>query len=427
MTSKGDIGNPFDPAYLVTLDEIYHSHWCAAKRQRIRLLESAFRQFWPGGHPTSLIHVTGTNGKGSVIYYLEQGLRSTGPVGAWNGPHLFDYRERFHINSQPVTSAEVVDIYRQKILPLQDRLGAEHPGHSLSFAEIGILISLHLFDRHRVKWGMMEVGAGGRYTPLMGLEMTACVLTNVGSDHTKTLGSEMWQRALEKAGIARHGVPFFTAARGDSLFFVRKAVLAEGGEFFPLTGAEEKEVARMIPDAPTFKIRNIALAVKTIRHFYPDFQFFPSLFQGDMQGRFWQVAPNIIADVSHNSDKVRHFIDYLKSRYPGRKFRFIVGLTRKRQADRVLAPLLDIAEHVVITSASYAGRDPIEIFSEMKKKGFTNLEIIADPVKAYNREKETMRDQDILVLTGSAYMIEQALNPNPYIKHLNRTYGRRYR
>jgi dihydrofolate synthase/folylpolyglutamate synthase len=463
----------FDPKYLVTLDEIYHSHWAARKKQRMKFLREAIDYFWPKGHPSRLIHVTGTNGKGSVIYYLEQGLRLAGNTGSWTGPHVFDYAERFHLNTQMVSHENIIKIYREILLPFQEKFIQHHPGESLSFAELGILLSLHLFDQYEVKWGMMEVGAGGRYTPLMALDMDACILTNVGSDHPKTLGTELWQRALEKAGIARPGIPFFTGAEEPALTYVRKAAEAEGAPVYIVTshnnqvspnqkllrgGARKAQsagrkanntiyavrkapcamrlppgrrrqneletIAAVIGEQPEYKLRNLALAVKVIRHFYPEFEFKPGTMTADLPARFWKVTPNIIADVSHNEDKIRRLAEQLRFSYPSQRFRFIIGLTRSRDMRRVFAPILELAEHIVITSASYAGQDPDEL-AEQLRKDFQSIEVIEDPKAAFEREKERLKENQILVLTGSAYMIDQALNPNPYIRHLNATFGRR--
>ena len=73
MVENKDLYNAglFDPKYLVTLDEIYHSHWAARKKQRMKFLRKAVDYFWPKGHPSRLIHVTGTNGKGSCVAMLE--------------------------------------------------------------------------------------------------------------------------------------------------------------------------------------------------------------------------------------------------------------------------------------------------------------------------------------------------------------------
>ncbi|MGD2089291.1 MAG: Mur ligase family protein [Candidatus Aminicenantes bacterium] len=450
----------FDPKYLVTLDEIYHSHWAARKKQRMKFLREAVDYFWPKGHPSRLMHVTGTNGKGSVIYYLEQGLGFAGNTGSWTGPHVFDYAERFHLNTQMVSHENIVKIYREMLLPFQEKFMQTHPGESLSFAELGILLSLHLFDQHEVKWGMMEVGAGGRYTPLMALDMDACILTNVGSDHPKTLGTELWQRALEKAGIARPGVPFFTSAEEPALTYVRKTAEAEGAPVYIVGGHDNQfsprddennqkllrgvqgggfleksppgrrrqneleAIAAVIGEQPAYRLRNLALAVKVIRHFYPEFEFKPGTMSVELPARFWKVTPNIIADVSHNEDKIHRLAEQLRFNYPSQRFRFIIGLTRSRNVRRVFAPILELAEHIVITSASYAGQDPNEL-AEQLRKDFGAIEVIEEPKAAFEREKEKLKENQILVLTGSAYMIDQALNPNPYIRHLNATFGRR--
>lgn len=192
----------FDPAYLVTLDEIYHGTWTARKKRRIELLRRAIEHFWPGGHPARFVHVSGTNGKGSVAHYLEQGLRFAGATGSWTGPHLFDYAERFHLSGEQASRAEITGVYRRLVEPYQGTLPAGEP---LGFPELGILVALHLFARRGVAWAMMESGVGGRYTPLMALPAAACIVTNVGGDHPLSLGRELWQRALEKAGIAQIG------------------------------------------------------------------------------------------------------------------------------------------------------------------------------------------------------------------------------
>jgi dihydrofolate synthase/folylpolyglutamate synthase len=414
----------FEPAYLVTLDEIYHSHWAARKKRRMQFLREAVEFFWTNGHPSRLIHVTGTNGKGSVIYYIEQGLQSAGNTGSWTGPHVFDYAERFHINTKRVSHEDIVDIYRDKLMPYQEEFIQRCPGESLSFAELGILTALHLFEKYEVKWGMMEVGAGGRYTPLMALDMKACILTNVGDDHPKTLGTELWQRALEKAGIARPGVPLFTSAEEPALTYVCKTAEDEGASLHIVDQHDLDEVRSVMGDHPEFKIRNLALAIKVIRHFYPEFQFTDEHMKADLPARFWKVAPNIIADVSHNADKVQRLVEQLKYNYPKRKFRFLLGLTRSRDARQVFAPILELAEYIVVTGASYPGQDPQEL-ADLLKKDFQAVEVIENPKEAFDREKERLKEDEILVLTGSAYMIDQALNPNAYIKHLNATFGRR--
>jgi len=412
----------FEPAYLVTLDEIFHSPWAAGKRQRMYFLREAVNHSWPNGHPSRLIHVTGTNGKGSVIHYLEQGFPAK--TGSWTGPHVFDYAERFHIDGKIVGHEEIVKIYRETLLPYQEHFIKKYPGNALSFAELGILLALHLFEKYGVEWGMMEVGAGGRYTPLMALDMAACILTNIGEDHPQTLGAEPWQRALEKAGIARPGIPFFTAAEEPTLAYVCKAAEAEGAAVHVLEPQEIDALRIPADKEPGFKLRNLALACKVIRYFYPDADLSPAKMDGHLPARFWLVEPNIIADVAHNVNKISKLAEQLRIAYPGRKFRFLLGLSRSRDVREVFAPILELAEHIVMTGASYAGQPPAEL-AALLRKDFAAVEAIPVPAEALEIEKKRLKPGEILVLTGSAYMIDQALNPNPYLKHLNATFGRR--
>lgn len=426
MPEKKNNSNSFQPRYLVTLDEIYHSHWAARKRRRMGFLSEAIDHFWPDGHPTRLIHITGTNGKGSTAHHLEQGLKFTGATGSWTGPHVFDYAERFHINGEIASHEDIVSIYQRMLLPYQEEFCRRTPGESLSFAELGILLTLHLFDKYDVKWGIMEVGAGGRYTPLMALDMDACILTNVGHDHPKTLGTEMWQRALEKAGIARESAPFFTSADEPALTYVSQTAEAQGAEVYMVEEKDIAEVAGLMGKQPEFKLKNMALAVKTIRYFYPDFKFKDHVEQMTqaLPARFRHVADNIIADVSHNADKIQKLADQLKYSYPGKRFRFLIGLTRSRDAREVFTPIMELASHITVTSASYAGQEPQEL-ANVLKEDFAGIQVTMDPQTAFEQEKKNLRQDEILVLTGSAYMIDQAINPNPYIKHLNATFGRR--
>ncbi|MEA5510522.1 cyanophycin synthetase [Crocosphaera sp. UHCC 0190] len=414
----------FDPRYLVTLDEIYHSHWTTQKKQRIAFFREIIKYFWPKGHPTQLIEITGTNGKGSVAYYLEQGFKSVSRSGSWTGPHVFDYAERFHINGQQVTHDDIVAAYR-KIQELYGQFLKEgYEQTSLSFAETGILMTLHLFEQYDVKWGMMEVGCGGRYTPLMALDMVACVLTNVGNDHPQSLGTELWQRAMDKAGIARPGVPFFTAEMDAALPYVVKTAEAEGANVIQIDQKAVEKMRELQPNAPEFKLRNLALASQVIRYFHPELTL-PHLLEfmvSKLPGRFANVAPNVIVDVAHNPDKITRLAEELSYTYPNQKFCFLLGLTRSRDVRQVFESILKLAKRIVITGASYAGQDP-ESLAEQLRLDFPDVLVENNPEKAYQQELKRLEQDDILVLTGSAYMIDQAINSNPYIRHLNATYG----
>ena len=270
----------------------------------------------------------------------------------------------------------------------------------------------------------MEVGVGGRYTPLMALPMAACVLTNVGDDHPITLGTEPWQRALEKSGVARPGVPFFTSVQEELLPVVEAAVRAEGAECFPIDSRQTSQIAKALPSLPAYEHSNLALSLAAIRHLEPELPAEQALkaMTRRLPGRFWSPAPDLIVDVAHNRGKIAALAERLKLAYPGQTFRCLLGLTRKRDPVEVFSPLFEVASHLTVTGASYAGQDP-ESTARQLAGAFPNVAWEADPKRALARERAALAEGGKLVVTGSAYLIDQALNPDPFVQHLNASYG----
>ena len=114
--------------YYNVVDQIYHAEWAAAKLARLDLLAESIAALWPNGHPTRLIHVAGTGGKGSTCRFLEMGLSCFGKSGAFFSPHLFDYRERFSIGGEFASQADVMHTWEQRIRPFCTQSQPAQPG-----------------------------------------------------------------------------------------------------------------------------------------------------------------------------------------------------------------------------------------------------------------------------------------------------------
>lgn len=426
-----------EAAWITAVDEIYHDRWAIGKLLRIRLLRDSLRTFWPDGHPTRLAHVAGTNGKGSVCRLLEAALSSSAPAGAMVNPHLFDYAERFSLNGRFASHGEIAGLWRDKVRPHSlDRAQAQLE-HALSFAEAGILLALLLFERHGVRHGAIETGVGGRYAPTMAIDPALCILTDVGRDHPATLGRQTWQRALEKAGIARSGVPLLTAARGEALEVIA-TVAAEEQVSLTAIGSEDAQALRRralrlrpgLPDRPAHAWLNAALAFEAARRLDAgldeDAALGALLDAPSLPGRFWRVDEDLIADVAHNPDKLAALADQLATALPERPLRLVFGVSRNRDLAPMLAPLLARACAIVFTGAGYAGRDPEELLTECRRLAPDLPAVsIADPEEALRQAREARQGREIVLLTGSAYSVDQALNPDRFLKTLNAEYGRR--
>jgi dihydrofolate synthase/folylpolyglutamate synthase len=446
LSESGDDLESFIPnfPYYNTVDQIYHAEWSTVKLARLELLRRSIRALWPNGHPTRLVHVAGTAGKGSTSRLLETALSAAGRSGAFLGPHLFDYRERFSIDGEFVSQKTIHEAWQGRIQPFCVRMAAENPQRIHSFHEISILIALALFEAFDVQWAAMETGVGGRYDQTRGLDAEATVLTNVGSDHAHMLGPTLWQRTLDKAGIARRDVPFFTTERNPEGLDIIRAVCQDAGA--PLTVVDETAVERFrtklyspahtpLPEQALLTAEhqhwNGALAMATANYLLPmvdDGEILARLSRAQLLGRFWHVEEGIYADIAHNVEKIRVLVAEVQTKFPDYGKIFVVGISGQRVASEVFAALAGVAKAVIVTAASYKGQDPNAVRASIEQlTGDIPLLAISDPREALQAAKQMRGADDLIMLTGSTYMIEQMLTPDPYLRHLHATFGWRNR
>lgn len=430
--------------YYNTVDQIYHAEWSTAKLARLEQLRRSIQTLWPQGHPTRLVHVAGTAGKGSTSRLLEMALGAVGRSGAFMGPHLFDYRERFSIDGDFVSQAAIHETWHERIQPFCVRMTADNPQRVHTFHEVSILMALALFERYEVKWAAMETGVGGRYDQTRVLEVEAAALTNVGGDHAHMLGPTLWQRVLDKAGIARPDLPFFTTEQDPANLEIIRAVCQDVGA--PLTVVDEEAVNHFraqlespdyapLPDQALLTAAhqqwNGALVMATVNHLLPmvdNAVILERLRRTQLLGRFWRVEAGIYADIAHNVEKMRVLVAELQHKFPGKDKIFVVGISGQRVAGEVFAALSGVAKAVIVTAASYKGQDPNTVRASIEQlTGDIPTLAIADPREALQTAKQMRGENDLIILTGSTYMIEQMLNPDPYLRHLHATYGWRNR
>lgn len=155
------------------------------------------------------VHVAGTNGKGSVVAFLEAVLGAAGVrVGAYTSPDLGDPTERIRVGGKPIPVERLVELVRQAVLPVEELEAG--PGQPTYFEALTAAAFAH-FAAEGVELALVEAGLGGRYDATRALSWPLLsVVTQVEEDHRNFFGPGIWRAAWEKAGIARPGVPFLT-------------------------------------------------------------------------------------------------------------------------------------------------------------------------------------------------------------------------
>jgi len=166
-----------------------------------------------------IIHVTGSNGKGSVCNYLSSILIESGyKVGKYTSPHLKNINERITINNKNISNSDFAKT-TQKIKKIVEKMISKN--EEPTYFEILTAISFEYFKNRRVDYAIIEVGLGGKYDATNIVNPIISIITNISLEHQNILGKKISDIAEQKAGIIKEKVPIFTAAKDKSLQIIK--------------------------------------------------------------------------------------------------------------------------------------------------------------------------------------------------------------
>ena len=404
-------------------------------------MKEAVRHFWPepSGYPVKLVQVAGTSGKGSTSRFIQAGLSAYGKAGAYVKPHVFDFAERFVLDGTLVEHSEIASVWEEDVRPYCVESSLRGEGRALDHFEASLLIALKLFERHSLDWGVVETGMGGRYDPATALDVVATAVTNVGQDHEEALGVEHWQRALEKAGVCRPGVPLFSADQDTRSTKVLEEVCRDvGAPFHRVSFAEVERMKKLVARTgkqrnqdvllgSEHQIMNATLAAKVVDSLVGGAnldRLIKSFTAARYVGRFWKIENDVYADVAHNPSKTKALADELKSKFPGAKKVLVVGISGPRDPVAVMAPLVAQAKAIVVTSSGFKGQDPSKVYTRLRDAfPETPIHLAPNPATTLSVAKNLRGQSEVIVFTGSTYMVDQALNRDEHLRHLNASVG----
>ncbi len=404
-------------------------------------MKEAVRHFWPQppGYPVKLVQVAGTSGKGSTSQFIQTGLSAYGKAGAYVKPHVFDFAERFVVEGAPVEHSEIARVWEEDIRPYCVESSLRGEVWAIDHFEASLLVALKLFQRHRLDWAVIETGMGGRYDPATALDVVATVVTNVGQDHEEALGAEHWQRALEKAGICRPGIPLFSADQDPRSAGVLEEVCRDvGAPFHGVSAPEVERLKKLVARSgeperrgdllgSDHQLMNAALAAKVVESLVGGAtleRLARKFLAAKYVGRFWRIEKDVYADVAHNPSKTKALADELKARFPRTKKVLVVGISGPRDPVAVMAPLVAQAKAIVVTSAGFKGQDPDKVYARLRDAfPETPIHLAPNPATTLSVAKNLRGQSEVILFTGSTYMIDQALNRDEHLRHLNASVG----
>ena len=378
-----------------------------------------------------IIHVAGTNGKGSVCAYLNAMLLAGGKkTGLFTSPHLVRINERFQINGEDVSDEQFLDAFL-KVEKAAKEYEAEGEGHP-SYFETLFLMGMLIFKEAGVEYLVMETGLGGRLDATNVVEKPlACIITSISRDHTEYLGDTLEAIAGEKAGIIKAGVPVIydasqpgpasvIAAKAKEMgspawpmepsFYEMKTQSREGITFtFAYPGGEKAELA--IPYVAKYQMMNASLAFYTM-HILQDVHDIPKnvLAEGlskiKWPCRMEMAAPGVIIDGAHNEDGIAQFVSTAGYFAKENEITILFTAVADKHYHEMIGEICEgiHQSHVVATQIDGSRVVPAEVLAEdFRKAGCTD--VCAEPEIGAAYEKALgKKGSGMLFCVGSLYL-----------------------
>lgn len=353
MLNKHDTGCPIEPevmTYTEAIDWLYGTQQFGIKLgldQPRRLLHDF------GAEPSSgvkVIHVAGTNGKGSTCAMIDAIARSSGlRSGLFTSPHLVDFRERIRVNGVEISEQQTAR-YLSELRGLVSSW-EPHP----TFFEITLALGMRHFRQQGCELIVLETGMGGRLDATTAVAADVAVITPIGMDHSQWLGETLAEIAAEKAGIMVSGKPALSSAQEPEA----QQVLQEHARAIhaPIQFVQKPYTDGPVRLAGSHQLYNAALAVAAARQArlpLDDQCISKALANVQWPGRFERYATplsphGIILDAAHNPHAAQALVKTWQQEYPGQRATIVFGAVEGKNTDVVLATLAGIAEHIHLT------------------------------------------------------------------------------
>ena len=352
----------------------------------------------------SIIHVAGTNGKGSTCSYMSSILTENNEkVGLFTSPHIFDFRERIRINGVQIDEHSVVN-FCQRVVDL-------HLDFEPSFFEVTFAMAIDHFQRNHCTYAVIETGMGGRLDSTNVLQSTIAVITNIGLDHTQFLGETLPQIALEKAGIIKSSQPVVIGQTQEELkvLFTEKAKKHGAQIYFADKEKWDLLDKTELPSLQKTNLRTALCALSKINVSFSNETITKALknlvLNTGLFGRLTKVRENplIYLDVSHNQDGIRAtLMDIANLRF--NNLHIIYGASQDKNVPEILS-LLPSKAMIYLSEFRNNRSLTLAELMEIKTKDSRVQSVSSDVNKLLKSLENAVSPQDLILVTGSFFLL----------------------
>ncbi|MDX1651771.1 MAG: Mur ligase family protein [Brumimicrobium sp.] len=350
------------------------------------------------------VHVAGTNGKGTTCSIIASFMKEAGyKTGLFTSPHLNDFRERIRINGEMIP--------KQQVLNFIQRVQEVEWDFKPSFFEITWVLALQYFIESHCDIIVVETGLGGRLDATNVIRPEVSVITNIGLDHTAILGDTRTLIASEKAGIIKPGVPVLIGENDEEIrdvFITRSNEQHASLTFINLR--EEKEVFlknKRLAYSVLLKLRELGWTI--------DEDSFERGIENlskntGLKGRFQYLSetPLIIADAAHNAEGILLLIQSILQNFSDKNILVLYGASNEKDLDKIFVNFPKDWQYFLteFKNKRSCSSETLEITA---RKFNLNFRIFQSSGEAFSIAQNTMNEEDVLVVFGSFFLLEEII------------------
>ena len=368
------------------------------------------------------IHVTGTNGKGLTSYYLINLLQKAGQkTGLFVSPYIYEFNERIQLNGKNISNNDLIKT-ANKIETAIEILKKDDPNFSLVTFEYEVALAFQFFAQENCDYAVIEVGIGGEHDKTNVIIPEVSVITTIGLDHEKIIGPTLKDIAKEKSGIIKSNKPVVLGNVPQNVLeiLLNKAQTENSKSF--LLGRDFQ--IKIMPDVieyqdsktiynfalrPLVEAYDIGVAVQVIQLLQLDLdrkKIEEAINETRIPGRYdvIQTSPEIIVDGAHNLQAMENLLNLVRKKKKGQIY-VLLGMMKDKDLGPVTKLFKD--EKVTLTRIDYPRAARLEDFPKEAQKEFEYKENFEE---AYTSLKNKLQVDDMLLVTGSFYLVGAVLN-----------------
>ena len=397
-------------------------------------MEELLRRLGNPQDDLKVIHVAGTNGKGSVSKYLEEGLSACGyKMGLYTSPYIETFNERIRYDGADI-SDEDLEYYGQKVVSAAEAMVADGLDSPTEFEVVTAIAFLYFADR-QADITILEVGLGGIGDSTNVVKSPlASVITSISYDHMAQLGSSLAEIAVNKAGIIKTGCPVIAnVPQRDAAKIIARKAYAMGSRLYDISGIRaavsdetpfsqkvsmelyEKSYSDVeISMVGRHQAENLKTALATLEILRKSGAvkldreaLYEGLKRARQPGRFEVISedPVVIIDGAHNEAGAQALQETMAQHFAGKKILLVAGILADKEIDSIVKFLTKITDHIIVTEPDNPRKLAAEKLAEHVADFGVAAEVVSDVEAAVHRAKELADGYDVILFAGSLYLI----------------------